>query len=143
MNYIRSKHKCTSAFVNGSRVRLIVDGGCTYAAPPDLAKARCRYGCQSTTKACRTRSPPSPRSGAIEPLVRLSQAVKRAEFVLPDHALVTVDFMFDPVLSNSAVHRQQPNDSVLTLRFAIDPRAGKEFDMFGAVSVDEHEDIAF
>jgi hypothetical protein len=43
--------------------------------------------------------------------------------------------MFDSVLSNSAVHGQQPNDSVLTSRFAIGPRAGKEFDsLLGAVS---------
>jgi hypothetical protein len=82
--------------------------------------------------------------GAVEPLIRLSQAVKGAEFVLPYHALVPVCFIFDSVLSNSAVHRQQPNNSVLTLCFAIDSGSGKEFDsLLGAVSVDEPENIPF
>jgi hypothetical protein len=57
---------------------------------------------------------------------------------------VPVGFIFDSVLSNGAVHRQQPNNNVLTLRFAIDPGSGNEFDsLLGAVSVDEHENIAF
>jgi hypothetical protein len=57
---------------------------------------------------------------------------------------VPVCFIFDTVLSNGAVLGQQPNDSVLTFRFAIDPRSGKEFDsLLGAVSVDEHENIPF
>ena len=47
-----------------------------------------------------------------------------------------VEFIFDSVLSNSAIHGQQPNDGVLTLYFAIDPGAGKEFySLLGAVSV--------
>jgi hypothetical protein len=61
-----------------------------------------------------------------------------------DHALVPVCFIFDSVLSNNAVHRQQPNNSVLTLCFAIDSGSGKEFDsLLGAVSVDEPENIPF
>jgi hypothetical protein len=80
----------------------------------------------------------------LGPSVRPSQAVYGVEFVLPDHALVPVGFIFDSILGNSTVEGQQPNDSVLTLRFAIDPRSGKEFDsLLGAVSVDEHENIAF
>jgi len=57
---------------------------------------------------------------------------------------VPVCFIFDTVLSNGAVLGQQPNDSVLTFRFAIDPRSGKEFDsLLGAVSVDEPQNIPF
>jgi hypothetical protein len=57
---------------------------------------------------------------------------------------VPVCLIFDSVLSNSAIHRQQPNDSVWTLRFAIDAGCGEEFDsLLDAVSVGEHENIAF
>jgi hypothetical protein len=44
----------------------------------------------------------------------------------------------------SAVHRQQPNDSVVALRFAIDAGCGEEFNsLFGAVSVHEPDNVAF
>jgi hypothetical protein len=57
---------------------------------------------------------------------------------------VPVCLIFDSVLSNSAIHRQQPNDSVVTLRLAIDPGCGKEFNsLLGAVSVHEPDNIAF
>jgi hypothetical protein len=57
---------------------------------------------------------------------------------------VPVHFIFDSVLSDSAVHRQQPDDSVLTLRLAIDPGCGKEFNsLLDPVSVHEPENIAF
>ena len=45
---------------------------------------------------------------------------------------------------NSAVDGQPPNDSVLTLRAAIDARCGEEFDsLLHAVNVGGHENIAF
>jgi hypothetical protein len=57
---------------------------------------------------------------------------------------VPVYSIFDPVLCNSTVQGQQPNDSVLTLRFAIDPGCGEEFNsLLDAVPVDEQDNIAF
>jgi hypothetical protein len=81
----------------------------------------------------------------FEQLVRLSEAAVYSgpEFVLADDALVPICFIFDSVLRNSAVDGQQPNDSVLTLRLAIDPGCGEEFNsLLGAVSVDEQANIA-
>jgi hypothetical protein len=57
---------------------------------------------------------------------------------------VPVRLIFESVLRNSTLYGKQPNDSVLTLRFAIDPGCGEEFNsLLDAVPVDEQDNIAF
>jgi hypothetical protein len=57
---------------------------------------------------------------------------------------VPVYSIFDSVLRNSAVYRKQPNDSVLTLRFAVDPGCGEERDaLVELISVKLQDNIAF
>jgi hypothetical protein len=57
---------------------------------------------------------------------------------------VPIRFIFDSALKEGLVNREQPNDGVLTLRSTIDAGCGEELDsLLDAVSVDEHDNIAF
>jgi hypothetical protein len=55
-----------------------------------------------------------------------STYLSRAKFVLTNHTLVPIGFIFNPILRSIAIHREQADDGVLASRLVIDAPTREE-----------------
>ena len=56
-----------------------------------------------------------------------SAKLSQAKFVFPNHALMPIDLVFNPILWGIAVHREQADDRIATPCLMIDAPIGEEF----------------